>query len=98
MKDIRRVAGKYFDYSGTDKFFDIVVDLVERIDKDDFKEDSYEAAYQACDEGLIYTADQWEMLEHYCTPQDADFDEMWKALIGDVMAIAEEAFDSSDEE
>lgn len=84
---IYKAVIRYFDYRGTDSFFDLVTDLIDRIDEEDFAEDEYEAIWQAIDEGLIYTEDQWEVLKHYCTPAEANFDEALEYLAQDIANI-----------
>ena len=37
-----------------------------------------EELWQAMDDELIYTADQWAIIEFYCTPADADFSKAWE--------------------
>lgn len=89
---MRREVIRYFE-RGTDNFFDIADDIIDRIDEDDFiNEDSYDAVSKAVDEGLIYTNDQWEVLKHYCNPSDADFDYAIEEFINDIVNIAEEIF------
>lgn len=59
--------------------------ILDRIDVDTYREDAYEAVWQAMDEGLIYTADQWTMLEYYCTPTNASFEDAWNDFENDLM-------------
>ena len=39
------------------------------------------------DDELIYTYDQWKVLEHYCTPQDANWEVAYENLSGDVFGV-----------
>lgn len=92
-KDIYTVVVRHFDNRGTDSFFDVVDDLVERVDIEDWKDDDYDAIWQAIDEGLIYTRDQWVVLEHYCTPTDANFDEAIEELASDMGSILSDIYE-----
>lgn len=60
--------------------------IFNRIDVDDYKADAYEALFQAMDEEMIYTKDQWTMIEYYCTPQNADFNGAWEDFANDLMS------------
>lgn len=60
--------------------------ILNRIDLDDLKEDAYGALFQAMDEGMIYTEDQWTMIEYYCTPSDANYNTAWEMFESDLMA------------
>lgn len=73
--------------------------ILDRIDVDDVKEDAYEALYQAMDVGMIYTKDQWTMIEYYCTPQDADFNTAWENFESDLMnCLSAGVIETEDEE
>lgn len=87
---INSVTGNFY----SDKFYDLIKDIIERalmnIDEesendvlvDDEKLNTI--VWEAMDEGMIYTADQWTMLQQYCTPQDVDFDTAWSDMVADV--------------
>lgn len=92
-KDIYTVVVRHFDNRGTDSFFDVVEDIVDRVDIEDWKDDDYDAIWQAIDEGLIYTKDQWVVLEHYCTPTDANFDEAIEELASDMGSILSDIYE-----
>lgn len=62
-----------------------VLDRFESIHEDGG--DVYDDLFQAMDEGLIYTADQWTMIEYYCTPQTADFDAAWADFESDLLQV-----------
>ena len=67
-----------------DAMLSLAEDILSRyIDMND--EDEYDRLYQAMDEGLIYTADQWEMIKYYCTPANADFNNAWDDFTSDLM-------------
>ena len=90
---------KYVTY-GTDKFYEIIYDLVDRadgyLDNDD---DIEEAINVAIDTGMIYTDDQWEAYRHYCDIGD-DQNIMWEGLWNDLYSIVSDLIeeDTEDEE
>ena len=52
---------------------------------EDGTKDEHDALIQAMDDELIYTADQWEIMKYYCTPQDADLTEAFMQFETDLM-------------
>ena len=74
---------EYFDYDSDFEFLDVVASILGRVD--DFEDD--EDIYQAIDDELIYYYDQWRVLEHYCTPQDANWEVAFESLVSDVFSI-----------
>lgn len=78
------IIAEHFEYDGDFEFLDIIASIIGRID--DFTSD--EDIWQAIDDELIYTYDQWKVLEHYCTPQDANWEDALDNLSGDIFAIA----------
>ena len=40
--------------------------------------------WQAMNDELIYTEDQWSMIAYYCTPQNADFNSAWDDFYADL--------------
>lgn len=77
------VIAEYFDYSGDMEFLDIVASCIGRVE--DFEDD--ENIYRAIDDELIYTYDQWKVIEHYCTPTEANWDSAYSDFMNDVFAI-----------
>lgn len=67
-------------------FAGIAENVLSRIDADEIEKDAYEAVLQAMDDELIYTEDQWAMIEYYCTPQNADFNGAWEDFANDLMS------------
>lgn len=95
MADIRDAVQKHFQDSTWDgDFQDLVVDLVERVD--DYTND--EDIWEALDNGLIYTKDQWTVLEYYCTPQEASWEEAFEELYNDVYSICNDLANEDVEE
>lgn len=86
------IIGEYFDYSGDFEFLDIVADLIDRVDFDG--EDVDEEIYSAIDEGLIYNADQWKVMQHYQTASEANLDSAIEELTQDLIGISYEIIDS----
>ena len=70
--DKRRIAARVMP-RGRDAFIDVFFDLCERafaIYDDREGGDLYDIASDAIDNGLIYSADQWEVLRHYSASVD----------------------------
>lgn len=77
---------RYFDYSFNFKFLDIIANILERVD--DFNDT--DSIYNAMDEELIYTCDQWTVIEYYCDPQNASFENALDSLYGDLCSLCEQ--------
>lgn len=88
------IIAEHFDYSGDFEFLDVIASILSRVD--DFTSD--EDIYSAIDDELIYTYDQWKVLEYYCTPQDANWEVASESLMGDVFSICATIADSANEE
>ena len=92
----RQVIGKHFNYSMDFDFLDIVTDLVERIDFDEYKEkeDKFEYVWEDIDNYLYWIKDQWTVLEAYVSsPGDLTESSWYDALdelCSDVVAICNE--------
>ena len=55
--------------------------------------------YQALDDELIYTEDQWNIMKYYCSPESADLDEAIDLFMDDLnTAITVGAIDFEDED
>ena len=83
------IIANHFDHTFDFNFLDLVADLIDRIDEIETC-DAYEAVNEAIDEGLIYTADQWRVIEWYCTPDKANYLDAIESLTDDLVAIVEE--------
>lgn len=77
------IIASHFDYSGDFEFLEVVSDIIDRVDN--FEDD--EDIYDALDNGLIYSSDQWKVLEHYCTPTDASWEVAYGAFLDDIFSI-----------
>lgn len=95
---IAQAIGKYFDYSLDFEFQDVVKDIVESALEDiEYRKredgvgadqiDATDVVANALDERLIYYKEQWAVLHHYCTPQDANWERAEEALFNDVLNI-----------
>ena len=77
----------YEVFNGCD-IIDLARDILDRYES--IHEDGGDVSddlFQAMDEGLIYTADQWTMIQYYCTPQNADFDSAWNDFECDLLQV-----------
>ena len=46
---------------------------------DEYTEDTLDdVLWEAMDSGMIYTKDQWTMVEEFCTPFEVNFDYAWE--------------------
>ena len=76
---------------------DVISDLVDRalsIIQDGGEEDSAEAVTQAIDEGLIYTKDIYDLLEHYNTiDNNTIIQSYYEDLFNDVLTKVDNSLD-----
>lgn len=87
----------FYSHFGTtsEKFQNVVENILKRLDLEDLKkkvladEDVSEEVYQAMDEELIYTDDQWTCMKYYQSPKEANFDQMWEDLTTDIIVAIE---------
>ena len=77
------IIAEYFDYSGDFEFLDIVASCIGRVDNFEEEDD----IYRAIDDELVYTYGQWKVIEHYCTPQEANWESAYSDFMSDVFAI-----------
>lgn len=81
--EYKDIIGEYFNYSVEFDFLDVVCETIERIDDFNNEEDIYEAI----DSSLIYYSDRWSVLEYYCTPSEANWDNAYEEFVNDIYAI-----------
>ena len=86
--EFRSIIGKHFNYNVTDKFIDIVVDILSGID--DFNDQEAIELTLDLDDSLIYYSNQWEVMMHYQSPSEANLDEAILSLYNDVEEICKE--------
>ena len=84
-EELRSTIARYFDYSLDFEFADLVEDILNRIDDQYSSED----VMQAIDDGLIYYSDQWKVLQHYCTPKDANWEDAFDEFTTDIYNIVD---------
>lgn len=74
-----------------DKFFDVVKDVIDRIDFENINEDNIDDyVWNEIDNSLIYTEDQWTVMAHYQSPEDANFNEAMDEFTEDIRSIVED--------
>ena len=73
----------YDHFGSDDNIYGLAESILMRIDE--LSEDVYEDVWQAMDDGMIYTEDQWDMLKYYCTPSNADFNDAWGSFEADLI-------------
>ena len=71
-----------FEKFGFGKVCETVESIFERME-----EPTEEDLQQAIDDELIYYCDQWEIMQHYQTPQEANFDEAMEEFYNDLLDI-----------
>ena len=81
----KEIIGNYFDHTFNFEFLDIVANVIDRID--DYR--SEEDAYEAIDAELIYSDDQWTVMQFYQTPEQANFNDAMDSFTSDILAICE---------
>lgn len=85
---------KVFNGYGCSEIIGIAENVLGRMDSTDTDE-----LWDAMDDELIYTADQWEIMKYYCTPDKADLMEAYDCFYNDLCeAIAEGALEEEDED
>ncbi len=94
--DYKAFQRAFGDYTTPD-FTDLVEDIFDRIECDD-RDDLSECVIQAIDEGLIYYDDEWTLLKHYCTPQDADWNTALEQFIDEMISYASSVYEFEEEE
>lgn len=83
-----------FNGYGCSEIIGIAENVLGRMDSTDTDE-----LWDAMDDEMIYTADQWEVMKYYCTPDKADLMEAYDSFYNDLCeAIAHGALGNEDEE
>ena len=67
--------------------FDLIENILDRVD--DLAECEVVDVYQAMDDELIWYSDQWLVLQTYCTPQNANWEEAIESFTNDVLCIVQ---------
>lgn len=89
-EEIYSIIGRYIHYDY--KMCDLVMDIINRMDGD-YSNDN---VYQAIDNGIIYYHQQWTILEHYCNPQDANWNIAFEDFLNDICGIVAAVQDLED--
>lgn len=102
---IEYIYNSGIDLDGGDEFLAILEDIISRaisIVDDRDNADLFEVIQDAMDDALIYNDDKWEIMKHYQSPSDANFDEAWESTSTDCLsilqAILNDRNDSEDDE
>lgn len=77
---------KFEDYN-VEAIAETIIDYVNDID---VEIELIEKIYDAINNVLIYYSDQWNILEHYCSPQDANFDYALECFVQDIYELITE--------
>lgn len=64
----------------------------------DSLDEGYENLWGALDDHLIYTRDQWTIIEEYQTPQEANYDEAYEMFYEDLCRHFYEIVEEEEEE
>lgn len=81
MKISNEIIGKIFNYP-FNRFLDIVNEIIDRIET---QNPEYEDILEAIDSTLIFTADQWEVMMFYQSPETANFNDAVLELMNDIL-------------
>lgn len=91
---IMNVLYKTFTGWGSSDVIGIAENVLSRME-----DNTEDELYQALDDELIYTDDQWSIMKYYCSPESADLDEAIELFINDLSkAIEDGAIDFEDED
>lgn len=91
-------AKKFADIGNDWDFNNLFDDILERavdIYNDQEERDDYEAINKAIDDGLIYYADQWNILKHYCTPSNVNFEIAAESFSQDLLTALDYLIDNN---
>lgn len=87
--EIRQAVFQVHDVMDAE-YTEVVVDLVDRALLQDGTLSTDDAVWTAIDEGLIYTKDEWAVIEHFTVPKDLNentYDSAIESLFNDVYAV-----------
>lgn len=80
-EEIYGIVGGQIEYDF--KMVDLVMDIINRMDGD-YSDDSITSAI---DNGIMYYSQQWIILQHYCNPQDANWNTAIEYFLNDIYSI-----------
>ena len=102
MANYNRYLYDVFGNRINDDFRDLVNDILDRIDFDEYldnRDNFYELLLQDINDSyFIYGEYQWAMMMQYQNPQDANFNEAFDLFVGDMMVLIENIIDDMTEE
>ena len=84
-EDLRDIIARYFDYSIDYDFVDVVERVLNRIDDPTDSDDVLQSIF----DGLIYYSDQWKVLQYYCTPKEANWEDAFDEFTTDIYNIVD---------
>lgn len=90
-EEIYGIVGGQIEYDF--KMVDLVMDIINRMDGD-YSDDSITSAI---DNGIMYYSPQWIILQHYCNPQDANWNTAIESFLDDMYSIVVEIQELEDE-
>lgn len=90
-EEIYGIVGGQIEYDF--KMVDLVMDIINRMDGD-YSDDSITSAI---DNGIMYYNQQWIILQHYCNPQDANWNTAIEYFLNDIYSIVAEIQELEDE-
>ena len=83
----KELIGSYFNYSFDFEFLDLVAETIDRIDFDAQDSTLDEEIDDALDNALIYYCDQWKIIQHYQTPEEANFLNAMEEFSSDIYSL-----------
>ena len=89
------IQGNFPDWHCSD-IADAIISRME--DTYQSEEDLFDAVYQAMDDELIYTNDQWQILMGYSTPQEANWNNAINEFTEDLCVYVNELYINDEED
>jgi hypothetical protein len=66
IEEMKENAWKHFGW----RLAEIACSVLDRLDEEEMEKDKCEAILSAMDDELIYTSDQWEIIQYYMNPDE----------------------------
>lgn len=78
-------------FNGSDDIIAIVEAIYNRIDEDEVEDETWlqDAIIDALNDEIIYYSQQWTILEFYCLPSEANWNEAIEEFVGDLLTCIE---------
>ena len=93
-EDLRDLIAEYFDYSIDYDFVDVVERVLNRIDDPTDSDNVLQSIF----DGLINYSDQWKVLQYYCTPKEANWEDAFDEFTTDIYNIVDKINKGEDED